>query len=120
MILIVEDDKNARHLFARILSKAGYQVVEAADGEEALALLNNRGGFELVMTDLVMPGLDGVKLANQIRLRWPETKIILMSGYLRRDAVHLLLNDNVDFLDKPIDLTSMIFKVARLAPQLDS
>ena len=117
MILIVEDDKNARHLFARILSKVGYQVVEAADGEEALALLQARAGFELVMTDLVMPGVDGVSLAKQIRLRWPETKILLMSGYQRADAVHLLLNENTDFLDKPIDLTSMISKVTRLVPR---
>jgi two-component system cell cycle sensor histidine kinase/response regulator CckA len=117
MILLVEDEANARQLFTRILSKAGHQVMVAGDGEEALALLKGRGDFELVVTDLAMPKLNGFKLVDQIRAKWPKTKILLMSGYLQEDTARLLLNKGVEFLCKPIDTAELIVRVNHLAPK---
>jgi two-component system cell cycle sensor histidine kinase/response regulator CckA len=118
MILLVEDQANARQLFARILSKAGHRVMEAEDGEEALALLKGRGGFELVVTDLAMPKLNGFKLVDQIRAHWPKTKILLISGYLQEDTARLILDEGVEFLRKPIDSKEMIVRVNHLAPKV--
>ena len=118
MILLVEDEANARQLFTRILSKAGHQVMEAGDGEEALALLKSRGDFELVVTDLAIPKLSGFQLVDQIRAHWPKTKILLISGYPQEDTAHLLLNKGIEFLCKPIDATELIVRVNHLAPKL--
>jgi CheY-like chemotaxis protein len=118
MILLVEDEANARQLFARILSKAGHQVMEAGDGEEALALLKGHGGFELVVSDLAMPKLSGFKLVDQIRANWPKTKILLISGYPQEDTARLLLNKGVELLCKPIDSTELIVRVNHLAPKV--
>ena len=117
MILLVEDEANARQLFARILSKAGRQVMEAVDGEEALALLKARADFELVVTDLAIPKLSGFKLIDQIRANWPKTKILLISGYLQEDTARLILDEGVEFLRKPIDSKEMIVRVNHLAPK---
>jgi DNA-binding NtrC family response regulator len=113
MILLVEDEPIARCAFAQTLSEAGYQVIQASDGEEALRLLYEYRA-DLVITDLVMPKVNGFKLVDQIRNKWPKTKIILISAYLNREAAHLILEGKVEFLAKPIDSNEMIAIVNRL------
>jgi CheY-like chemotaxis protein len=81
-VLIVEDDDRVRRLTARRLADLGYRVLEAAQGAEALAILAERPGVELVFTDLVMPGgMSGFDLARQVRERFPHARVILTSGY---------------------------------------
>jgi len=87
MILVVEDNPSARQLLSRMLSNAGHEVIESADGDEALRLLDARP-FDLVITDLAMPKTTGFGLISHIRLKWPRLPIILFTGYLSPKPVN--------------------------------
>ena len=97
-VLVVDDQHYSRRVAYRILSEAGYRVLDAEDGAEALNVLyapNSR--VDLVVIDLVMPTIDGVRLATWIRRQWPEKRIMFMSGY----AADLLAQDGLSLLDVP-------------------
>ena len=81
-ILLVEDEPAVRKLVSNILKELGYQVTEAQNGDEALALLEGIGSLDLLLSDVVLPGsLSGRGLANAVAQRRPHTQILLMSGY---------------------------------------
>jgi two-component system, cell cycle sensor histidine kinase and response regulator CckA len=81
-ILLTEDDDAVRQIAARVLRGLGYEVLEAKDGESALAQLESVSArVRLLMSDVVMPGMDGCALAEKVRARWPHVGIVLMSGY---------------------------------------
>lgn len=79
-IILADDDKGTRDLVRRALEMDGHSVVMAEDGNEALGLLSP-GGFELLVADVQMPGLDGIELARQAVARFPAMRLVLMSGY---------------------------------------
>jgi CheY-like chemotaxis protein len=82
VILLVEDDGPVRAVTSRILTGAGYQVVEAASGQIALELGNRPGArFDLVLSDVVMPGISGLDTVNQLRLRHPDLPCVFMTGF---------------------------------------
>ena len=116
MILLVEDEERAREVFARILRHAGYAVMEAADGLEALALLEDHLPCDLVVSDILMPKLNGYALVARIRAKWPNMPIILTSGYLSQDAAKTMMNGSVEFLPKPLDEATLIAIIQRLMP----
>ena len=117
MILLVEDEVITRYAFAQILRFEGHDVMEAADGVEALRLLDGHH-FDIMITDLVMPRLDGFGLVAETRLKWPNVRIVLMSGYVAEYAV-AVLDGSTEFLPKPIDPTVLIATVRRLLPTSD-
>jgi DNA-binding NtrC family response regulator len=119
MILVVEDNPNARQLFGRMLRSAGYEVIESEDGEEALHLLDEHP-LKLVITDLAMPKMTGFGLINQIRAKHPRLPIILVTGYLSPVAAEKILDDHIEFIPKPIDRNSLLSTVDRLLPHLHS
>jgi two-component system cell cycle sensor histidine kinase/response regulator CckA len=81
-ILVVEDEAAVRDLVARILGAAGHDISTAADGAEALRVADAANPpIELILSDVVMPGMSGIQLAREVRARWPTTRIVLMSGY---------------------------------------
>src|ERR1700687_5185170 len=106
-VLIVEDEMLLRMRAVDIVEDAGFTPLEAANADDALALLESRSDIELLFTDVQMPGsMDGLKLAYAVHERWPLIKIILVSGPLK-------LTDNdrpVDsrFFGKPLDVKQMI------------
>ena len=122
MILFVEDESLSRRAFAQILRSKGYQVAEAQNGVEALEVLNTgtevltKKAFDLVITDLVLPGLHGVNLIHQIRARWPKMPIIVTSGYLSDGPGKVILEGFAEFIQKPIDPAALIGAVRRLLP----
>jgi CheY-like chemotaxis protein len=122
MILLVEDDSLSRRAFARILRAEGYQVAEAKNGSEALEILTTgaevltKEAFDLVIADLVLPGLHGVNLVHQIRARWPKMPIIVISGYLSDGLGKVILEGFAEFIQKPIDPAALIAAVRRLLP----
>lgn len=81
-ILLVEDETVVRDLAARILREAGHDVIVSASGDEAIALVAEHGAtVDLLLTDVLMRGMNGRELANQMRTRWPDLPILFMSGY---------------------------------------
>ena len=122
MILFVEDESLSRRAFAQILRSKGYQVAEAQNGVEALEVLNTgtevltKKAFDLVITDLVLPGLHGVNLIHQIRARWPNMPIIVTSGYLSDGPGKVILEGFAEFIQKPVDPAALIAAVQRLLP----
>ena len=122
MILFVEDESLSRRAFAQILRSKGYQVAEAQNGVEALEVLNTgtevltKKAFDLVITDLVLPGLHGVNLIHQIRARWPNMPILVTSGYLSDGPGKVILEGFAEFIQKPVDPAALIAAVRRLLP----
>jgi len=81
-ILLVEDEQLVRDLAVRVLSGQGYRVVEAANGSEALSMLEDDGLYcDLLLTDVVMPGLSGQAVADRMREVRPDVGVVFMSGY---------------------------------------
>jgi len=89
-VLIAEDEAGVREFVARALQLAGHQVTTADDGLTALEALDGNS-FDLLLTDIVMPGMDGIALALKVADTWPQTRILLMSGYAaERQRAHNL------------------------------
>jgi PAS domain S-box-containing protein len=103
VILLVEDDVQVRHLFEAMLRDFGYVVLSAANGVDALALLGIRSDVRLMLTDVVMPGMNGQQVAEVARRRHPDLKVIYMTGY-SREAIEAddLSDPDVMLLSKPI------------------
>ena len=109
IILLVEDEEGLRRLNARGLASRGYTVVEAGNGVEALEVLESRGGeVDLVVSDVVMPEMDGPTLLKEMRRRNPDVKIIFVSGYAE-DAFEKNLPEGGQFafLAKPFTLKQL-------------
>lgn len=101
-ILIVDDDARVRDLVVRVLSGQGWSVRAAAGGEEGLAILESTAGaFDLVVTDLSMPGMDGRTFVDRLRGRWPAMRVLFISGYADEERTRLLMGGEVAFLGKP-------------------
>jgi CheY-like chemotaxis protein len=107
-ILLVEDEPAVRQLFAVALTRAGYRVYEARNGQEALKVFDQYGdAIDLLLTDMRMPFVGGAELARRLRARRPDLKLICISGYpgsLEPDVA-------TDFLAKPFSRDEMLRKV---------
>ena len=100
-ILLVDDNENTRILLTEFLSTAGYGVLEAKDAKEAMKLIDI-GPIDLVMTDLKMPGVDGIQLTRAIRRVKPDLPIIVYSGYRFIDTAPAALKAGAnEYLAKP-------------------
>lgn len=114
-ILVVDDDASIRSMLTEVLVAAGFPVLEAADGREALELAQ-RSPVDLVLTDVVMPIVNGVELAVRLRAVRPELPVIFMSGYTG-DTVGLgevTAKDPLALLDKPFTATALLERVRRV------
>jgi two-component system, cell cycle sensor histidine kinase and response regulator CckA len=112
-ILLVEDEEGLRSLNARGLRSRGYTVIEASNGVEAMeALEEKNGAVDLVVSDVVMPEMDGPTLLRALRARNPNLKIIFVSGYAEDAfAKSLEETEKFDFLPKPFALSALVAKV---------
>jgi two-component system cell cycle response regulator CpdR len=112
-ILLAEDDDSLRGFLARALERAGYEVVACADGEEALTHLDKP--WDLLLTDIVMPGVDGIEVARQAAARQPGLRIMFITGFA---AVALSAKDQAPagskVLAKPIHLREIVTEVERM------
>jgi CheY-like chemotaxis protein len=110
VILLVEDDPLVSLITAEILQDAGFDVLEAVDASEALALLNTGRPLDLVITDIRMPGqMDGVQLAGIVKNSWPGLPVALLSSHLERRQHEADL-----FIPKPFDPDRLVEAVRRL------
>ncbi len=111
-ILIVEDEDAVRLFGARALKNKGYRVLEAKSGEGALDVLRAEPQVDVLVSDVVMPGMDGVTLARLVKMERPSIRVILMSGYAEDVAPGLVGGaDGIHFLPKPFSLKQLAGKV---------
>jgi two-component system, cell cycle sensor histidine kinase and response regulator CckA len=112
-ILLVEDEDGVRTIAVKLLIQRGYQVTAAADGEEALEILeDDPEGFDLVLSDVVMPGLDGPGLLKAARPYLGRARVVFMSGYAEQDFAKTLEDErSISFLPKPFTLAQLAERV---------
>ena len=115
-ILVVEDDRAARLIVTRILQDRGYTILEAPDGEKALNIYKTyEKPIDLILTDVVMPGLSGRELYEHIRSFNSKAKVLFMSGYTDHAIIQQgVLDDDMTFLQKPVLPTDLIRKVRQV------
>jgi len=116
-ILVVEDEEYVRSLAVRMLERFGYATLQAATGAEALILFRQHAGqISLVLTDVVMPGMNGFDLVRRMREEDGDIPILYMSGYLSAQSVvqHGVLDPNLNFVKKPFTMDALMHKVHRL------
>jgi two-component system cell cycle response regulator CpdR len=113
-ILLAEDDDSLRRFLAKALERAGYEVRACADGEEAVDALEE-GPFDLLLTDIVMPGMDGIEVARIAAEREPKLRIMFITGFA---AVALAAGDRAPagakVLAKPVHLREIVSEVERM------
>jgi signal transduction histidine kinase/ActR/RegA family two-component response regulator len=115
VVLVVEDDERVRHLSVDALRELGYTVVQAADANQALAVLTIQPRIDLLFTDIVMPDMNGRRLADKARETWPDLKVLYTTGYTRNAIVHNgMLDANVAFLPKPFTIEQLSVKVRQV------
>ena len=119
-VLLVEDEGLIRLMTAEILRDEGFEVVEAWDGDEAARLLNKLDGFDVLFTDVRMPGtLDGIDVAVHARRRDPAIPVLVVSGYAAQLMSRLgVLDPAAVFISKPYDLEEIVDALKRLTGRL--
>jgi signal transduction histidine kinase len=111
-VLLVEDEAQVRKLVQGILSKAGYRVIEARNGSEAMAICTEHPNIQLLVTDVVMPVMSGPELAGKLARSRPEIKVLFMSGYTGKAlGNHGILDPGAHFVPKPVTPDSLLGKV---------
>jgi len=112
-VLLVEDEEGVRHMAGKVLERLGYAVLSAAGGGEALRLARERPGrIDVLLTDVVMPGLNGRELAARLLAVHPEMKVLYTSGYTEDVAVlHGVMESNLNFIAKPYSLAALAAKI---------
>ncbi|WP_394763261.1 cell cycle two-component system response regulator CpdR [Phenylobacterium sp.] len=112
-ILLAEDDDSLRGFLTRALERAGYEVTACADGEAAAAVLDQ--DWDLLLTDIVMPGMDGIEVARQAAALHPDLRIMFITGFA---AVALAAGNQAPagakVLSKPIHLREIVSEVERM------
>ena len=115
IVLVVEDEERVRHLSVDALRDLGYTVVQASDAVQALAVLEIQPRVDLLFTDIVMPDMNGRRLADEAIRRRPDIKVLYTTGYTRNAIVHNgMLDAEVAFLPKPFTFEQLALKVRQV------
>lgn len=114
-ILIVEDDESVRTFTARAIAATGHEVETAEDGDEGLETIRNAGGgYDLVLSDIRMPAMDGIEMAKRAASEFPDLKILLMTGYAeQRERAADLQHIIIDVVPKPFTLNEIRTRVQK-------
>lgn len=115
-VLVVDDEATVRLVVRRMLADGGYQAVEAHSGEAALGLLEREAQrVTFVITDVMMPGLDGCELGRRIKAKWPRTRILYASAYTPEELfAQGICTDDLPFLRKPFTGDELIRRMREL------
>ena len=116
VVLVVEDEVLLRMCAVDMVEDAGYIPVEAADADQAVAILESRSDIALMFTDIQMPGsMDGLGLAHSVHERWPPIKIIMVSGKLKLANTDIPTDSR--FFEKPFEAGEMIAEMQNMIGQ---
>ncbi|MEN3286791.1 MAG: hypothetical protein V7634_1091 [Bradyrhizobium sp.] len=114
VVLVVEDEPLLRMNTVDMVEDAGFEVVEAANAKQAMSVLEGRDDISIIVSDIEMPpGMDGMELVAIVRDRWPPIEIILVSGQLASDEVHL--PERGVFFSKPYRPHELVAAMTRMA-----
>jgi len=118
-ILVVDDEKQIRLLIQAAISATGVDVLIAADGEEAIRLARENSPLELVITDVIMPGIDGFALASALSAEGHSARFLFISGFFDGEASQKMLEGRgcAAFLEKPFSIPDLIRAVRSLLGQ---
>jgi two-component system cell cycle sensor histidine kinase/response regulator CckA len=112
-ILLAEDEELLRELETTILSQAGYEVVTASGPHELRSLVSEyKEEVDLLLTDVVMPGVSGHELVHLARARWPRVRVLYMSGYSNEEIK--ITEPNAEFLQKPFTPSELMAKIQEI------
>ena len=107
-VLLVEDEVSVQTVIGRLLRKLGYTVLIAGDGFEGVSIYEEQGEeIDLVITDIVMPGMNGIEMAKELRERSPELKVLFISGYVGSETGQLKDPPPQPFLPKPFSVEEL-------------
>lgn len=112
-ILLAEDDNSLRKFLARALTKAGYEVVECENGDEAIEALET-GPFSLLLSDIVMPGADGIEVARIAAMRQPDIRIMFITGFAAVALSAAQTAPQAKVLSKPVHLRDLVGEVEKM------
>lgn len=115
-ILLAEDDESMLNFLILALERAGHNVTATQNGTDALSALNENEGFDLLLTDIVMPGVDGIELAHKATERHPDIKIMFITGFaamaMRSDSDET--PENSQTMSKPFHLNDLVEQVKKI------
>jgi CheY-like chemotaxis protein len=118
IVLVVEDESQVRGLTVMSLRELGYTVLHADDAISALKLIDEHPEVNLLFTDIVMPGMNGRKLADEVARRWPQMKVLFTTGFTRNAVVNGgVLDAGVNFIAKPFTIEQLASKISRVFGQ---
>jgi len=123
LVLLVEDEMVVREITGRVLENAGYQVLETGSASVALHLAAHAGKIDLLLTDVVMPEMNGIELADRISTLKPDLVTVFMSGYAERDIQRKMAARSAVHIQKPFTISLLLSRVAealRATPSRDS
>ena len=106
-VLVVEDEIHIRWMVSVLLKQQGYAITEAKDGRAALAILNDNPAFDLVITNIQMPGMNGILLIAELRQFYPQIPLLVMSAYLEQSSVRSV-DKSIDYLPKPFSRQQLL------------
>jgi len=112
-ILLAEDDASLRGFLTRALERAGHQVIDCENGDDAIDALEH-GPYDLLLTDIVMPGADGIEVAKRAALLQPDLKIMFITGFAAVALNAQKASPNAKVLEKPVHLREIVTEVERL------
>ena len=118
-VLVVDDEGAVRRFALRVLEREGFKVLEARDGLEALDLVKQGNSFDVVVSDIVMPRLNGVELMQALATTRPELPVILMSGYATGALAELGISAPCAILPKPFPAERLLEEVRRCTRRQD-
>jgi two-component system chemotaxis response regulator CheY len=120
-VLVVDDEPDVRKVVRMTLEKAGYDVIEAEDGEKAIAAINQGENpllLDVIISDIRMPKINGVEAINYFQTQWPRVPLIVLTGFPDMEmATGFLKKGIVDYLVKPVEKEKLISSVAKAIAQ---
>lgn len=114
-ILLAEDDKSMRDFLTLALTKAGHDVTPSENGIDALKILQRDQNFDLLLTDIVMPGMDGIELSQKVTSQCPDIKVMFITGFAAvAVGKNQVSDEEARVLSKPFHLKDLVNKVEKL------